>query len=97
MRVGIDLNWLRVLLVMLRMQVQMSNLLVMLITIVLLLMIVHEHIHELPMWVVMLTVAVDPARNFIIRVCYTFNEVLNIVLALLLEVMPNAHIVELLL
>ena len=97
MRAGIDLHRLGVLAMMLRVQVQMSNFFIILVTIALLFMIMRKLIHQLVIGLMMVTLTIDPSRNVIVRMRNILNEVLNIVLAFIQKSVSDAFLLDLLL
>ena len=97
MRAGIDLHRLGVLAMMLRVQVQMSDFFIILVTIALLFMIMHKLIHQLVIGLMMVTLTIDPSSNVIVRMRDILNEVLNIVLALIQKSVSDAFLLDLLL
>jgi len=59
--------------VLFRMQVEVSNLLVVLIAIALILMVVREHIEDVRLRVL----TINPAGYFVLRMCHILDKVLN--------------------
>ena len=96
-RARVHVNRLRVLAMVLRMQVQVSDLLVVLVPVALFFMIVHELVHQLLVGLMVHALTVDPSCDVVRRVSHILNEVLNVVLALVEESVPDSLLLDLLL